>query len=322
METITKESVANNLKQKGVLVDDNHLLMPNISDYKNIKQKIFTNLESLKDKVDSLRLSGKHVLYMPGSYDLIHLGHAFYIDKAIEWYLTLPENENISRHDIVVLVLADDDSLISQVKSNKWVGNGGSEPFKRPIQSSDKFKASSDMENWRLVELASVPYVDIVGFIPSPENVDILSNKNILSRQKSSFDIEESLNDFLSNNVLSDKDINGLRNGVRCYEYLVSNISNPDEIIKSFKSKGVFWSVQAWQLFIHIYLASGDFSGPFVRVTSENDVSYKDQVNFIMQVSGIKNIYIDDYPIISTSELLSSGNHEKLLEAKNKGYKH
>jgi hypothetical protein len=312
----------NNLTQAGVLIDEYGLLKPNLEELEVIQNKIIPDLIVVKKLIDQLRSEGKHIVYLPGSYDLIHAGHAFYVYKSIEWYLSLPGNENLSRKDLAVLLLVDDDDLISQTKISKWVGKGGKELFQRPIQSTKAFQNLREEYNWRLLELASIPAVDIVGFIPSPLNGAYLGALEVVSAQKSFSDLELKLDEFNKQVAIPEKDTEALRAALREHESLVQMFVNDySQIVSAFTESQSEWSIQSWQLFIHSYLALGNFPAPFVRIVSHNDSAYKYQVNFLMEVSGIQNIYINDEPMVSTTELLEKYGHEELLNAKKKNYK-
>jgi hypothetical protein len=312
------------LAAKGILFDEYGMLKPNVKDAAQIEKKIIHDFISLKHTLDRLRKAGKHILYMPGSYDLIHAGHAFFIEQATELYLALPENSYLTRVDLVVLILADDDGLISRVKASKWKGAGGTEDFKRPIQSHGHSQVAYAGSNWRLFELASIPFVDLVGFIPSPIHIDHVSSTDVIATQKNSTDIKNFFEKFKQTREISSKDKDILEQSIKDYDELLKNLSsNPTDILKSFETKESLWSIQAWQLFLHVYLGYGDFEtpfAPFVRIISHNDGAYKDQVSFLMEVSGLKGVYIQDESLISTTDLLAKHGYEKLLEAKIKNY--
>ncbi len=311
------------LENKGVFADQYGLIKPNFSEQENILSKIIDNLIEVKKKIDKARLSGKHVLYMPGSYDLIHVGHAFYVDQAINQYLSLCENKHLSRNDIVVFILADADELIYNVKASKWIGNGGTEPFRRPIQSDIISKEIFSHVNWRLIDLASIPYIDIVSFIPSPLFISDLDIPEVVGIQKEASEINLSLVQFQKDNTISPDDVNILLNSVSDYEELLKAIVNKkyDYIINSFNLNKPPWSIQAWQLFLHIYLGFGkDMNAPFVRVISVHDGIYKNQVSFIMSVASIKCFLIHDDLVCSTTDLLKEYGHEDLLNSKKNFY--
>lgn len=309
------------LIKKGVLIDDYGLIKPDIKNSETIQKKIYPELVSLKKEIDRLRLEGKHILYMPGSYDLIHAGHAYFIYRAMSWYLSIPKNSSVKRSDLVVLILADDDSMIANIKASKWIGNGGNEEFKRPIQSSSITCPTPNNENWRLFELASIPEVDLVAFIPSPKNGEYLSKKEILETQSTKENLDNFLREFLNSREISPRDTEKLKNTVEKFEDLVKTFSeNYEGIVKDFEGPKKIWSVQGWQLFLHSFLGFGNFQTPFIRIVSTNDISYKDQVDFLMSASGLKIKYIEDETILSTTKLLETNSCEELIEAKKKNY--
>ncbi len=315
-ENIVKTKT-NTLSKSGVLFDEHKLLKPDLANIEQVKAKIAPDLISCKKRIDMARQAGKHILYLPGSYDLVHLGHAHYIDEATKAYLSLPQNTSLSEKNITTLILADDDDLIFQNKKSKWSGAGGTELFRRPIQSKEN-NPSLHLEHWRLIELASIPQVDIVAFIPSPTEGFYLATPEVLKAQKDSQDLIKSLQD--KSMVPADRET--LTHSIADYETLKKLLlTDYSKIIEAFNSSTSPWSIQAWQLFIHSYLASGSFSTPIVRMISHNDSAYKDQVNFLMGEAGITSFYIDDETIVSTTDLLKEHGHEKLLELKLKNYK-
>lgn len=310
------------LAGKGVLFDEYGMLKPDIKNLAAIQQKITPDLVTLKRMLDQLRGEGKHIVYLPGSYDLLHAGHAFFIEQSVDMYLNLPEHAGLKREDVVVLVLADDDNLISRVKARKWIGAGGNEPYKRPIQSEETFRTVMGEGHWRLFEIASIPQVDIVGFIPSPISAEHLGAEEVLAAQKNAAGISAALESFKSTRAISPEDISVLEKSIRDYDSLIESFRNGHkEAAQSFSDQNSAWSIQAWQLFIHIYLGSGNFIAPFSRIISHNDSAYKDQVAFLMEISGLKGIYIQDESLISTTDLLAEHGHEKLIEAKSGNYR-
>lgn len=303
--------------KKGVLIGEYGLLKPDLKNIDLIKSKIVPDLITAKKLIDQFRIDGRHVLYLPGSYDLIHIGHAFYIEQAISQYLALPANSSLRESDIIVLVLADDDDLVAKGKASNWIGAGGKEPFRRPVQSETVFRTIHKEENWRLLELASIPWVNMVGFIPSPIHGAYLTILEVITAQKTTDPLKELLEVFIKKIPISAIDSGILNSVIEDYQVLVNVfLKDYNSIITAFKQSTPPWSIQSWQLFIHSYLGFGTFSTPFVRVISHNDSSYKDQVNFIMKAAGLDSIYIADEILISTTELLKKYGHDELIKAK------
>jgi hypothetical protein len=315
------ERVIERLRQRGVLFDDLLLLKPDLEHATAIQEKISTSLQEVRKGIDRLRATGKRVLYMPGSYDMVHLGHAHHIQESIQRYLALPENRGLAEDDVAVVALADDDDLIRSAKGSKHVDQGGSEIFRRPVQSADEHDAESEIGNWRLYELASIPMVDRVGFLPSPLRATELATPEILAVQRHPNFIAQGLERLQEWTIVPPQDATALSQAVGQYRDLLELMrADPSAVAAAFESGQHPWSIQAWQLFIHAYLGAGDFEAPMVRMMSDQDADYALQVSFLMHATGIATSSIPEESLVTTSELLKRYGPAQLLDRKRRNY--
>jgi len=309
--------ILNDLRRHGVRFDDLFLLTPDLEHAERVHNKISPSFAHTKRAIDRARHEGKHVLYVPGSYDLVHAGHAFHIQLAIEQYLAQSHCAGMDASDLFVVALADDDALIAAAKASKYIGNGGTEKFRRPIQSADAQKIKRELGNWRLYELASLPTVNLVGMLPSPITVEDLAMEEILAAQCD--------REYLAEHFVKERDTGAilpvdqeiLEQAIDQYDALVTMIdTQPAMVVSAFEQNTHPWSIQAWQLFNHRYLGSGTFDVPLVRIVSEEDVVYRAQVTFLMRVSDIEVFSISEPLLLSTSDLIAQHGSSALIAAK------
>ncbi len=312
----------------GVVLDEKLLV---VADPNNLKAKIAKNFIETKKYIDEARRGGQHVLYIPGSYDLVHAGHASYSLQITDEYLR--QHPELTREDLYVVMLSDDDDLISTVKAYKRKGYSvkGDEEFARPIESSDAFTDIQIPEHSRLIGTASLP-VDLVGFIPSPKNMKDYAHELVKMQKLDTVKLNEHLDKFIENRKPSETDVKELRAAIGSYEKLVHALGNGgfNDVVEAFEALGkpfaevdptAPWSIQSYQLFNHTYLAAGeDFNAPFVRVVSTHDDKYKDQVDFLMKMAGVHVEPITDIEVVSTTKLLKTFGPDELREAKRRHY--
>lgn len=312
----------------GVALDEKLLV---IGDPENLRAEIASNFVDTKKRIDEERKKGKHVLYIPGSYDLVHVGHASYALQVTDQYLE--QHPELTRDNLFVVMLSDDDDLISTVKAYKRKGYSpkGDEEFARPIESANAFSDIDTKHHPRLVGTASLP-VDLVGFIPSPKNMKEYAHELAKEQKLDAKALHAALDEFIAERKPSESDIKELRAAIGSYEKLVGALSNGgfDQVASSFEALGkpfaevdpeAPWSIQSYQLFNHTYLAAGEeLPGPFVRIVSVHDDKYKDQVDFLMNMAGVKVESINDVEVVSTTKLLKRFGPDKLREAKRSHY--
>lgn len=312
----------------GVILDEKLLV---VADPDNLRAEIAKDFVETKKQIDEARKRGQHVLYIPGSYDLVHAGHASYALQVTEQYLG--QHPELKREDLYVVMLSDDDDLISTVKAYKRKGYSakGDEEFARPIESAQAFTDIDIPHHSRLVGTASLP-VDLVGFIPSPKNMRDYAHELAARQKLDAKMLNIYLDKFIEDRKPSDTDVKELKAAIGSYEKLVHALGNGGyaDVASSFEALGkpfaevdpnAPWSIQSYQLFNHTYLASGEgFNAPFVRIVSVHDDKYKDQVDFLMQVAGVKVESINDVEVVSTTKLLKKFGPDNLREAKRKHY--
>ena len=97
--------------QHGVALHPSGLVM---ADSPFDSHKIASSFPSMIEKINSAQGDGKHIIILPGSYDLAHAGHLSFVIQATNRYLS--QNQNISRGELFVAMLVDDDGLIREVK--------------------------------------------------------------------------------------------------------------------------------------------------------------------------------------------------------------
>ena len=95
--------------EAGIEIDAYGMVVPQVQLAK-IRDKITKGLVDTRTRLAQVLGEGKHVIYLPGSYDMIHSGHASYVLQGVEAYLD--KHSRLSRQDIFVMMLADDDELI------------------------------------------------------------------------------------------------------------------------------------------------------------------------------------------------------------------
>jgi len=247
---------------------------------KLLEEKVASSLDEVNQKIREAIEAGKFVLYLPGSYDLVHAGHAYYVQQCIEKFLALlnnnrpPKQREYTKEDIYVVVLADSDELISKVKEKKFVGEGGNEKERRPVESAPT----------RLACLLGIPSIDLVGIVPhtgiSPETFT-----QLIDRAKQELESNQQL-------PLADKD-------------QISNALNA----LSPSSNGI-WPVQLWQLLVHAKIMDRVRTGRVTRMVSHNDTNYLEQIRFLMKLVGIYVQIIQDDNIGSTSEIVKRFNDQ------------
>jgi hypothetical protein len=302
------------LIEMNVFLDSEYgLVLPDTSTpekVETLRKKISPNLQETMKRIEAAKDEGKRIVYMPGSFDLTHKGHAFYVQQVIECFTSAA---GCSRNDIFIVMLADSDDLISRVKATKYIENGGSELQKRPVESAAE----------RVIGMAALG-VDVVGIIPSSkDNREVLPVPIDLDIDKM---IEELEANFVEQNmsrlqalqlsaeafevakkrVITDKQ--ELRIGLDAYKQLLKNFSEGTALEDV--------PVQAWQLYITSILNSaltpasantkGYQVGSMTRLVSRDDTKYVLQVIFLMTHANVAVNIINDTNNGSTSGLLSN----------------
>ncbi len=237
--------------------------------------KIFENFYDFRKKIHEVLETNKHILYLPWSYDLVHIWHESFIDQAKSFYIQShndTKKNKISSDDVIVVICIDSDELIQK---NKW--NGYKKVFDEinetssiPIQSW----INNDLYYSRLESLSKL-------------NVDILwstPNEIIIKDWKKEF---EKIQKLLSLMDIS-KDIN---------KYLLWKLEDIYSWINF-----VDWNVESQQYMIITKLFW--WSKNVTRIISADDIDYIDIVWPIMKLSWINYEIIEDKHVVSTKSLI------------------
>ena len=115
------------ISDAGIVLDNYQLVStPWKQQRDELSQRISTDLLDIHHRITEAIHSGLHVLYVPGSFDLVHAGHASYILEAVEMYLDL--HKGLSEDDVYVVALCDEEDLIKAVKPAHIYALGGDHP--------------------------------------------------------------------------------------------------------------------------------------------------------------------------------------------------
>lgn len=282
--------------------------------WKDVGIKILDSHIHAKNRMKDAVKEGKHILVLPGSYDLLHGGHILWFEQAISHFLQTVKREKgtkVSRKDVYVVTPIDNDSLVRVEKRLKYKAFGGKENILRPIVTQDM----------RSLALANLDFIDLVFPVPSPLDID-----KVLKQPKY-FSIEKArtlLTIKRQNGVFSDSDYYYLKSGLDLYNSIskskslddvgeiFSRLSIPkvyiDQAIEKSRTKD--WHEISWQLMWHLYLSdNAHYKLPSVknvihRVISKRD-KYSEEAKFLIRLTGISvDSMMDDY-ITSTTEIIS-----------------
>ena len=290
----------------------NGLVIPKVltkETQKEYLEKLRPSLKHIRGSINNAKKRNKHVLVLPGSFDLLHQGHANYIEKCLTSYC---KKARCSQKQTFVVVLADDDDLIARVKAFKHKDLGGDEPEKRPVENAAE----------RLLSMMSLPWVDVVGIIPSHSTSEELPEPPVYDIEEMLMDLEENFEKFERKRIFAS---NGL---IENKEDALTRIAIDKQELRlgllSYKTLREKWGqrinlesipVQAWQLYIlgvinNIHKANGNKPSSFLatattRLVNAQDVKYLGQVLFLMRYADI-GVALMKYKIpgASTTELI------------------
>jgi hypothetical protein len=307
-----KEMIDQKLEFTLEIEPDNGLVIPNVSKLTHLTasiEKIMPSLFNVREAVEKAKEQGKHVLVLPGSFDLVHKGHAFYVKQSVDCYCM---EAGCKREDLFVVMLADDDELIKQVKSFKHKDFGGDEPQLRPVEKAAE----------RALSMANIPEVDIVGIIPAPSSL-----RSSLPTPPH-YDIQKMLDDLKNNFEKFEKERISHSGDVFNKTEIDAKIKKDREELEAgvlaYKKMEIGWNkkkdigkvpVQAWQLYVLGVVAgvssgNGEDPGRFqssavTRLVNTEDTKYLGQVLFLMRYANI-GIALLKYKIpgSSTTELI------------------
>ena len=266
-------------KSLGFLTTYEGLILPK-GDSSN---KICENLEEVSKRIKEAQDKSKHVLYLPGTYDLVHIGHLSFILQAIEFL-------GKKRENLFVVALADSDNLISLAKAHKHISKGGKEEFERPIE---KGSIDNPKKHPRLMALSALP-VDCVGFLPGPKDPNL----------PKPYPLDKNL---------AIKVTGGLNISPQAQEKIVKAVNDYPNLFEKT------WFIELWQLYLTLFLSQKQYDGKdlnITRIVSKSDSLYFDQVKALSLICSIKAEIIDDVIATSTTGLVEEFGAIYLLESK------
>ncbi len=79
-----------------------------------VTHKIMHSLQEMKTQCERFLAQGKYILYQPGSYNLVHIGHESYFQQVIDEFLA--NHPDLTRSDLILVIMADDHQLFQLVK--------------------------------------------------------------------------------------------------------------------------------------------------------------------------------------------------------------
>lgn len=294
-------------KNQGIDTTAEGLIVPD-RDTDKLDRKIAKDLVDVAGRIKQAKDSGLDVLYLPGSYDMVHAGHLSYVEQVVNDYLeeAHKRGRNVTRENLYLVMLADDDQLIAHTKASKYVGNGGTEAFRRPVEKGLDSKGRSP----RLDALASFP-VDCVGFIPSP------TTKNLPKPYPLNL---EACRNIAVATAAPDK-LPYFKGVIDAYQHIQESYDNG----QGFDDLPL--NIAAWQLYVTLQITRPDptklaevpepFTGKCItRAVSFRDESYLYAVEMIMRWSEVAVTVIHDQQIISTSDMLANNSPHELLAHK------
>ena len=322
-QPILEAILDHSLSDSGIYFDKEGLI---VVDHENLPHRhttIANNYNQVKKHIEKALKQNKHVLYLKGSFDLIHMGHAAMIINSLRNYMI---SNDLTRKDLFVVVLADHRNLVFNFKKSKWRKHGGSEDLPRPIQARHNFDHKSLSVSPRLLDLAQLP-VDLVGFTPDPESAleSLLKQKRFKQTLQKKLTWLNNKRGRILTDISTDLDIESLQPHLdRIIEHTIAMIedilnNNGQQVIASFYDfdrPSVYWDLSSWQFILHLFLdiKTNQNVTTFLN-TRDND--YLEQVaSYVlaaqMQVATISGT--DGFE--STSKLIQNKGAENLLSRK------
>ena len=306
-------------RELGVVLDPtNALVLPDVTSEENVEllqSRIAPDLRAARDAIAAAKAAGKHVVYLPGSYDLVHAGHALYAQQVLDAYMA---QTGCARQDIFLVMGVDDDALITAVKRSKWVGAGGEEPEPRPVEPIAERLLGVAASGADLAFPIPAPELTRADSLPAPVALDLRAMRADLETH---FDAQQEARiDALvaQGRISEDMAVKErariavdhrelLELGLDAYAKLAADLGawrNPGQV-----------PVQAWQLYMHGILndvrpdnAGTDGQrfapGHVTRVVSVDDTKYLAQVVYLMNYANIAITLIEDVNVGSTTALL------------------
>lgn len=273
---------------------------------REVGYKIALNYLEAKIRIRHALATGKSVLFLPGTYDLLHAGHLVWFKEALEKFTS---KLNLPKKDIFCVVPFDNDKLTRIEKISKHVSQGGREIYLRPIIN----------ERNRAVALANLPYIDLIMPIPSPlDNQDLIPDAGhfnvkhalkLLDNSKESLHLKQTLSKLKK--MAQPSRLEAMREAFISYGFLSSQ---PKDIYQKIGIDTSLWNNDIWQLMCYLYKMDKELFEKYnlptqnvYRVISEHD-GYSSRVKFIMQLAGVKTFSIREDFITSTTDIIKANN--------------
>lgn len=322
-----KRFIFERFQQAGITLD-NYSLVKNTLNHAELKHLIAPDFAVVRGRIRSALKSGKVVLLLNGSFDLVHEGHAGMVQASLHNFL---QTQNLNRDQVYLVILADSDSLIFNSKKHKWKTFGGSEDLPRPLQSLKNIPNSSPTLHPRAVDLANLG-ADLVGITPSPAEFLELSHQ--LWFQHFLFSTHEAdwfrgtqavleQESFTSEQVAEIDTV--IETAIRMLNAFRSG--RAVDIIKDFEKAGPrevlpLWHVSSWQMVLQYSLGLDEFhAGTVHQVLNLRDAEYLHNVSTWSKANGRTIHFIDGTEVLtSTTELLKAYPMKALVERKSGHY--
>ncbi len=315
-------SLAPHLVSGSIRFDEYEMLQAG-SDLKKVKERMSFSLQETRSRMQAAHREGKHVLISNGSFDLVHIGHASFVTHFISEYMRYT---GLRRDQLFVVILADDDDLIFVEKAYKWEKNGGTEAFRRPIQSNMNI---SGAVHSRLLDLSSLP-ADLVSLVPSPRTAGgLLTDSNLLAALGESLPKVDAIAAGIKSGAmdLREEDLKHLDDvlyiGKNMMETLLQGQSEVllQEYEKSedyeYAKTSRVWNTTAWHLILNLYYTHGaETRDRFVKILNTRDSAYLMRVALMNNLAGIDVRFLQGASVVSTSDLLAKYGPELLIRAK------
>lgn len=291
-------------RDRGLSTTIHGLILPS-SDREHLDKKICKNIKEVAARIENATSEGRYVIYLPGSYDLVHIGHLSYVEQCVDRALRNLPYKTFER-DLFLVALAESDSLIRQTKAGKHVAGGGEETFFRPVEYGYK-----NGRHPRLDSLASLP-VHCVSFLPSPNDTELLPTPRDLDKEKAI-----KLLGFLDIDPDSKKKIANL---VKNYPLLAEKLKKKETL-----ELGKWLDINLWQLYLHRTLSKQQGTTvphafdqkTITRIVSQNDSSYSGLAAGITNICNIGVSTIQHIQSMSTTKVLKQNTPKELLNEKN-----
>lgn len=312
----------------GLKFDKYGMVIPNQS--QTTHKKIVNDIVDLKSRIENAAQSGKHILILNGGFDLIHKGHAIFVSYSVSEYM---KTNGLSRDQLFVVVSADSDNLLGIYKASKWIGNGGKEDFKRPVQRQEEFQELS--YNTRSLDLASIEAVDAVLMTPSPFKLSeaLIQDASFKESIRAGLEILESRAQTLlareSELGLSIREQNQFISELEPFMrsmgrlLLMENLSLiQDEFLRSSQGeKSSIWNLTSWNFLLQSYLFNSlDESNSVARVLNKSDGDYLAIVAVMENLAGANVVLMPENRVMSTTGILSGADHSELIKAKRRAH--